>query len=487
MSKIAIIGTGPLQEEGVCVFSGQCLRTWHFTRPLLEAGHEIHLITHPINDRSFNRYTDPVCRPAKYKGLKYQSLQTNTETLILREVERQLKMFRPDAILGINPFPAALACRQRYRAPVWADMNGYVLAEGQTHCHLHRSDERLEHFWRMEKEVVRRADRISTVSRIQRHATLGELALMGRLNRFTRNHPFVTFIPNAVSERYARFTPPTPHLRGQTIPQNSFMLLWSGGFNTWTDIDTLFTALESLMKDHTELHFVSTGGVIAGHDEKTYVRFQQMVQKSSYVERYHLLGWVEAEVVDALYGESDLGINIDSENYETLFGARNRLTNMMACGLPVMTTRGTEFSQDIETARTGLVTPIGDVALMIESIREALSNPTKLKRIGRKGRKWVLETFSYEATTREILEWLEDPAWAPDNVERLRKDRPHLPLDRLPLHSLDELLRVCNRASYTRLIQDQRDLTAIRHKPVWRVAKKLKTLFRNARKVSRNI
>ena len=178
---------------------------------------------------------------------------------LLRFLEQRLAELRPDAIFGINPLASAPACRQRYRAPVWADLNGYVLAEGQTHCHLQDSDEHLEHFWSMEKDVVRRADRISTVSRIQAHATLGELAILGRLNRHTHAYPFTCYVPNAVSERYREFTAPPRQFRGLKVPKDAFILLWSGGFNTWTDVDTLHAALERAMAERADLHFIATG------------------------------------------------------------------------------------------------------------------------------------------------------------------------------------------------------------------------------------
>lgn len=453
----------------------------------MEAGHTVYLITHPINDQQFIPDSDPLCTEADFRGLHYHRLHSNDAKLIVPEIERQLAEFKPDGVFGINPFPASLACRQRYRAPVWADMNGYVPAEGQTHCALYESDGILEHFWRMEKEVVRRADRISTVSRLQRFATLGELAIVGRLNRYNFSCPLVSFVPNAVSERFLTFSPPPPVLRGKKIPENAFILLWSGGFNTWTDIDTLFAALERVMAYNPDFHFAATGAHIAGHDERTYYRFEQMAAGSKHAKQYHLLGWVETEIVDALFGESDLGVNIDSRNYETLFGARNRLTNMMACGLPVLTTRGTEISLDIEDAGAGLVAAIGNVDEIVELIGNAMRDRQALKLLGKKGRDWVVDEFSYARTTREAMEWAKKPAWAPDNAERLLRDDPELPLDRIPLHSIDELLLACDRDVYNQLRRDERDLRAIRGKTAFRAFKWFKSFFSGKRALDQSL
>jgi len=489
MSRIAVIATGPFPRDDTRFFSGQCLRTWHFVRPLLDAGHTILLFTHPIDDRAFRPGTDPVAREDEYRGLAYFALQTNREDLALPEIECRLEAFRPAALLGVNPFPAYLACRLRWRAPLWADLNGYGPAEGQTHCALLGDDTPLEHFWRMEFQTLRRADRISTVSRRQRLATLGELAIAGRLNRPNAAYTdFVTCIPNAVNDRYREFSPPPPVLRGREIPENAFLTLWSGGFNTWTDIETLHAALERVMAERPEVHFAATGGAIAGHDEQTFARFQRLAAASPHAARYHLLGWVESQVVDALFGEADLGISLDAENFETLFGARNRLTTMMACGLPVLTTRGTEISEDIEHAGCGFLAPVGDPAALAESIRRAIAARAdgSLARLAAAGREWALAEFSPEKTTAPLLQWAARPAWAPDNAERLRLESTRAGpaprrLDETPLHPLDDLLSAWERERYEALRRDERDLRAIRAKPFWRLARRLKGLLRRRR------
>ena len=43
-------------------------------------------------------------------------------------------------------------------------------------------------------------------------------------------------------------------------------MLWSGGYNLWTDVDTLFRGLEAAMARNPKVHFLSTGGAIDGTD-----------------------------------------------------------------------------------------------------------------------------------------------------------------------------------------------------------------------------
>ena len=74
------------------------------------------------------------------------------------------------------------------------------MAEAQTKCRVYDDDRYLSHFWSMERAVLDRADVISAVSEAQAHATLGELAVRGRLGRKNFGYRFVHRVPNAISE-----------------------------------------------------------------------------------------------------------------------------------------------------------------------------------------------------------------------------------------------------------------------------------------------
>ena len=72
---------------------------------------------------------------------------------------------------------------------------------------------------------------------------------------------------------HAPFTSTRKIIRGGLIPDDAFVIFYSGGYNTWTDVETLFAALDQLMADYPQMYFVSTGGKIEGHDDLTYSRF----------------------------------------------------------------------------------------------------------------------------------------------------------------------------------------------------------------------
>ncbi len=414
MSRIFVLGAAPLPFEPQRRQYAANLRTWHFTRPLLDDGHRVRLVAGRLPE-TYPEDTEPMLRSSD-GALEYYSLAPELfhDTGYVQELA---DAFAPDGILGVNTHPASRAVRIATEAPMWCDLNGWIMAEAQTKCHIYDDDQYLSHFWKMEEAILDRADVISTVSLAQAHATIGELATRGRLGKANFGYTFVQAIPNAVSEveyRHAKTV-----FRGTLVDDGAFVVLWAGGYNTWTDVDLLYEALTRAMEEVPELTFVSTGGTIAGHDEITFTRFVERARESRFRDRFHFAGWVPTEDVPSYYFESDLGINVDSDNYETVFGARNRLNDMMKVGLAVLTTTGTEIAATLVDNEIALACPAGDSNAFAERLIWAARHREELAEMAGRGRDYVLEAFSYARTTRPVRAWAADPYRAPDRGQRV--------------------------------------------------------------------
>ncbi len=415
MSRIFAVGTGPLQDEGVRLASGQCLRTWHFTAPLLAAGHEVSLLTVPIPGTTEEPPPEAAV-PAKFEGFSYRRAVANDPSRLLPVIEEEMVRFRPDAIVGINAFPAWLLARAAPPQPFWADLNGWTMAEGQVRAATVGHDRDFPHFWRLEAETLLRADRFSTVTSRQADALYGELAMLGRLTRDTFEDPFAAAVPNAVYPAYRdlRRPAPLPDQVREKLPPDAFVVLWSGGFNSWTDIGTLAEAFARAFEREPRLYLVCTGGAVSGHDEETYRQFQAACRDHLPPGRVIALGWVDFDLVLALHRSAHLGINMDGPNTETRFGARNRLTNMMGAGLPVLTTTGTEIAEWIAREQVGLTVPPRDAEALAQALVDAAGRGESLEALGRKGREQALADFAPEATLPAFLDWARSPHHASD-------------------------------------------------------------------------
>ncbi|MBI3735458.1 hypothetical protein HY256_02975 [Candidatus Sumerlaeota bacterium] len=420
MSKILALGTGPLLESGVRGFSAHCLRTWHFVKPLLDAGHEVRLYTLPISTGEPEKLNDPGVEERNYEGFRYRAFLNCDDGYNLRHLNEDCAAFAPDALLGVNSYPCAVISKISSSAPLWADLNGSVIIEAQAKAAIYGNNSMLGHYWDIEEAPLRRADRFSVVSMRQFYALHGELAAVGRLNRHTLAHSFAACIPNAFYPALADAVE-RERARGGKIgeladlPRNAFVLLWSGGYNSWTDVELLARALEQAMESCPDLHYVSTGGQIYGHDDLTYPRFEQLARQSKFCERFHLLGWVDADRIPAIWSRANLGLCVDSNNFETMFGARNRTVNMIASGVLVLTTLGAEISEELVKTNCALGCKLDDADDLARGIIKAYGRRDKLPELAARGRKHVLETYSYARTTEALLEWAKNPSRAPDN------------------------------------------------------------------------
>jgi len=96
--------------------------------------------------------------------------------------------------------------------------------------------------------LVENGDVFSVVSGRQHDAALGQLGLLGRLNRRTAGHEMVHVIPCGID---GGSNPPDDSDSSDpgpaTLPFDAFVVLWSGGFNTWCDVPTLASGIEAAM------------------------------------------------------------------------------------------------------------------------------------------------------------------------------------------------------------------------------------------------
>ena len=88
-----------------------------------------------------------------------------------------------------------------------------------------------------------------------------------------------------------------------------------------------------------------------------------------------MLGWRPWSEMATYYRESNVGINIDALHYETIFGTRTRLVEMIASGLPVVTSLGAELSYLLRDAGVALTFEVGDWQMLGQNLAQMAANP----------------------------------------------------------------------------------------------------------------
>jgi len=410
--RILVLGFAPLPFEKERRLGALCFRTWHVTQALLTAGHEVTLVA----VRTAGAYEDESNRPPalRFQGehFTYYSVQgSRFEGGFAQDVCDRVE---PQAIVAVHAYPAWIASRLRSEAPLWADMNGYAMSEAQARAAVTGDDSGIAEAWKWERTALARADMLSVVSTRQKYAVIGEMAAIGRLKGSNYGRDRVHYLPNAVEPQPYRHTKTV--VRGRLVGERDFVVLWAGGYNTWTDVDTLFAGLVEAMREEPRLKFVSLGGAMPGRDEVTFYRFRQLIDESEFADRFLFTGWVPNEEVPNYYFESDVGINIDRFSYEMLIGCRYRILDMLRAGLPVVTTLGTEISEIVEQERLGMTFAPGDAQGLKECLLTLARDESRRKRCAERARDYLLRYRLVADVMKPLQLWANDPRPSPDRL-----------------------------------------------------------------------
>jgi len=433
MSKIFILGYDPLPfDKGQKQFAPG-IRTWQFTQPLIKDSHNVCLVCARMPTLEVDRSEEE--RKEKVEGMTYYSLRRDVIHQRKR-IEEICNKFDPDCIIGVTHYPAYLASQLFEEKPLWIDLFGHAMAEAQVKAQSTNNDFHLQYSWNQEFPSLLRGDKFSVLSDNQKYALIGELGAVGRLNKKTADYEFCHKIPCGFFK--VKGLKKDKVLRGVDVGEDDFVLLWSGGYNTWADVETLFHGLEYAMKKFKNIKFVSLGGVIKGHDEKTYPKFLELVEKSKYKGRFIFKGYVPAEDVTRYLKEADVAISIDKFSYEAIFGSRNRLLEWLFSGALVLTTRLCELSNIIEADKLGYTVEPNkykDLGKKILEIRDSEKEASKMRK---RAYEYAKKRFNFEFTTESLRDWCRAPYRAPDYRDKFSISWGSLPRSIIYMNYLKE-------------------------------------------------
>jgi glycosyltransferase involved in cell wall biosynthesis len=341
-----------------------------------------------------------------------------------RQLQAAHDAFQPDCVVAVNFSHCLYATKLQTSAPIWMEIYGDMLTIMQAFYHRNQSDRGLDTQVAFMAEVLRKGDIFSGCGPAQCHMLVGELAMVGRLNRRTFGYEFTRAIlpgspprPAASADpvdRGALARSPRRFLTQHGITDDDFVVLWCGGYNTWTDVDTLFAGLQAAMQANGRLHYVSVGANTYSAPDNVYDRLAKLIATSPFADRYHLLGWRPWSEMADFYRESNVGINIDALHYETIFGTRTRLVEMIAAGLPVVTSLGAELSYLLRDAGVALTFAVGDSAALGEALARLAADAQVTGCMAQAALHYAQHDLSFATTTAPLRAWIAAPAPAPD-------------------------------------------------------------------------
>lgn len=412
---VLVLGVGPLPEDKASRLHAPGLRTSHIADLL--ARHRYHVVIGLIDFGDFRGNDDAARSMPKREDigehitvcrLRYHPRHTPNALHTLHRI------YHFTCVVSTTDIMNSIAAKLPMRLPLWLDYNGDPFAEKQLQALVHANDASLLDQWKLYLDGLLAGDRFSTCSSPQTNALIGHLGFAGRLNEYTSGEPLVhTLVPcsTAVASRVSRTGMLIKSLR---IPAESYMVLWSGGYNTWCDTETLFQGMELAMAEQPNLFFVSTGGEIGGHDSETFKRFKRKVETSPFAKRYYFAGWVGNDDMRSFYEQADVAVNADIFSYEGELGYRNRIAEWMQFKLPVITTCLCELTKELR--ERDLVTPfeIGNARSLADGILAVVRNLPQARARAARAEEYFREEMDDEKIYKPLIQWVLDPVYARD-------------------------------------------------------------------------
>lgn len=331
--KILLIGNGPLKQVGSGMQNAYSIRTQMYFDYLKK--------------QNFNFRTILLSEVTSYKN--FNILETNLKGRSLKNfIQKEINNQKPDVIISVNNLTSYIVSKLKFTSYFIADLNGFLLGEVQLQNFYLKHDNYLQTYIQREKQIIQKADKLVSCSLNQKKALVGELALMGKLNsqNFGKN-----LISNVANYCEAKMVEDTLDLK---LPKNAITIGWLSGFNNWVDEKTLFEILKNTMQNNPNLYFVCTGGKYKDMPNGKFEYIYKNLKKAKLLERCRFLNFVDNRYLQSVINCFDIAINTDLDCIESNFGARNRITELLANKIPVITTDNSEISSVVSLYNLGL-------------------------------------------------------------------------------------------------------------------------------------
>jgi glycosyltransferase involved in cell wall biosynthesis len=415
MSRVLLIGYNPPQLERDAKIEAAHYRTWQFLEPLLNDGHKVCLCSYG-SDASKAQSLIPQSWASKQ--LEYHPIAFRHQVGWIRRLQQVHDAFEPDCIVAVDFDLCLCTTKLCTNKPIWMDIYGDYLTIMQAARYRVGSNRGIPTSIAFMRQVLQKGDVFSVCSTPQKHALVGELGMAGRLNQHTFLYPFahVVLPGSSPKDNHAGERGEWSRLKFLGVPEDGFVVLWCGGYNTWTDVETLFAGLEWVMAQEPGVHYVSVGASTYDAPDNVYDRLLRMIEASSCHDRFHMLGWRPWSEVSAYYRESDVGLNIDAPHYETLYGTRTRLVEMIAAGLPVISSLGCELSELLGNRGAGLTFTPGSWQELGKQILTLARDRGLCSEMSETALNYASNELSFPTTTTPVRDWVRDPKPAPDKA-----------------------------------------------------------------------
>jgi glycosyltransferase involved in cell wall biosynthesis len=411
------MGVGPLPFESKERLHAPGIRTWQIATALANRRHFITLCVIEFGDF---QGTGNAGKPAAVRQDVGQNINMVRLAYHPEETAAAIRTLhtatRFSSVVSTTDIMCGIASDLELDIPLWLDYNGDPFAEKQLQARLYSHDGSLLPQWGLYLKGLLSGDKLSVCSNPQRHAMIGQLAFAGRLTGINSGEELVQVLPNCSRVMSERTPRRVMTIKGNRIPTTAFLVLWTGGYNTWCDPETLFRGLESAMKANPAIFFATTGGALEGHDNRSFQHFFDLVQQSPMRDRFLFLGWVPTEEVSAYFEQADLAIFVDRYSVEGELGTRTRIVDWVSCNVPIACTNLCELTHEMAAESLISTFHIGDHASLASVILNHAASPEDGRVRAEAAREWFDANYDEATMLAPLLDWAEAAKFARDRA-----------------------------------------------------------------------
>lgn len=201
-------------------------------------------------------------------------------------------------------------------------------------------------------------------------------------------------VNNGIDAEYFSPRPVKPELRAKFAPNGECVLMFVGRLVRWKGAQYLIEALPLLNEKGLKAR-----AVIAG--EGTYrPELEALAARIKVAEQVLFLGNVPNQALPDYYAAADIIVGTSFAN-ET-FGIA--LCEAAACERPIVASEFGGFKEVVRDGETGLLYRPQDAADLAEKLEILLRDPALREKMGRAGRAFVLENFTWEHVAERVHE-----------------------------------------------------------------------------------
>lgn len=304
-------------------------------------------------------------------------------SFVLTSFFQALRGWRPDLILlTVPPLPvcaSAALLGWLYNCPIVLNVQD-ILPEAAVHMGLIKNKPLIWVLETIEKFAYRTAHTVSVIAE----------GFVENLEGKGVPTEKITCIPNWVDTTFIRPLPKENNaFRRAHQLEGKFVVLYSGNIALTQGLETVVETAAQL-RDVPDIVFVIVGELKAVETLKHYC-------ETCGADNVILLPFQPRESLPEMLAAADVGLIVQKHNVVS-FNMPSKTQVLLASGRPVIASvpRSGSAAKAIEKSRGGIVVEPENPEALAKQILELQKNPDQAERLGKQGRQYALERYSFE-------------------------------------------------------------------------------------------